>query len=133
MERAIAINVPWVIHQLLKVVLPFMDPVTRAKLSFNQPTPFIPDEQLLCDFGGKLNLDPRTTEYREVSPERASGAMRGERAGVLTEALDPFRVTQSLIALCREKRQAYRERWVKGGSQVRLHSLLFTSQVYACH
>jgi hypothetical protein len=77
MERAIAINVPWVIHQLLKVVLPFMDPVTRAKLSFNQPTPFIPDEQLLLDFGGKLNLDPRTPEYRTVSREKGQGEVDG--------------------------------------------------------
>lgn len=65
--HATSLTAQQVIHSLLKVVLPFMDPVTRAKLSFNQPTPFIPDEQLLLDFGGKLNLDPRTPEYRQVS------------------------------------------------------------------
>jgi hypothetical protein len=37
MGKAIAINVPWILNQFFKLILPLIDPVTRAKLSFNEP------------------------------------------------------------------------------------------------
>jgi len=33
--KAVAINVPFLVHTFFKLVLPFVDPITRAKLAFN--------------------------------------------------------------------------------------------------
>ncbi|KAL7409031.1 CRAL-TRIO domain-containing protein [Mrakia frigida] len=89
MEKAIAIKVPWILNAFFKVILPWIDPVTRAKLVFNAPAPWVPEDHLEEAFGGKLPFEYDQETY-----------------------------LPSLLKLCSERRQLYRERWVKDGSRI---------------
>jgi hypothetical protein len=114
-SQAIAIKVPWILNQFFKIILPLIDPVTRAKLSFNEPAvrpsrltlcvvpqsrvadvlrlvvsqPWVPDNQLQTDFGGKYNFE-----------------------------FDQEGYLPSLLELCSRRRAEYRKRWEEDGSRV---------------
>lgn len=114
-SQAIAIKVPWILNQFFKIILPLIDPVTRAKLSFNEPAvrpsrltlcavlqsrvadvlrlvvsqPWVPDDQLQTDFGGKYNFE-----------------------------FDQEGYLPSLLELCSRRRAEYRKRWEEDGSRV---------------
>ncbi|KAI1102399.1 CRAL/TRIO domain-containing protein [Jackrogersella minutella] len=57
--RAMIINVPWVVWGFFKLITPFIDPLTREKLKFNEDmTQFVPKEQLWAEFpGGELQFE----------------------------------------------------------------------------
>lgn len=119
-SQAIAIKVPWILNQFFKIILPLIDPVTRAKLSFNEPAvrpsrltlcavpqsrvadvlrlvvsqPWVPDDQLQTDFGGKYNFE-----------------------------FDQEGYLPSLFELCSRRRAEYRKRWEEDGSRVSAPSL----------
>lgn len=62
--KALFINIPFLAWMFLKVIYPFIDPVTRQKLVFDQPLPsYVPLEQLDKDFGGKVNFDYDHAKY----------------------------------------------------------------------
>lgn len=55
--RALLTNIPFVAWTFLKIIHPFIDPLTREKLVFDQPFPnYVPLDQLDKDFGGKVNF-----------------------------------------------------------------------------
>ncbi|KAF2666968.1 CRAL/TRIO domain-containing protein [Microthyrium microscopicum] len=88
--RALITDLPWYISAFFKMISPFIDPHTRTKLKFNEPmTNYVPAEQLLTPFGGKLEF-----EYKH---------------DVYWPALD---------ALCTQRRQEYFDRWVKAGKEI---------------
>jgi hypothetical protein len=75
------------------MISPFIDPHTKTKLKFNEPmTNYVPPEQLLTAFGGKVEF-----EYDH---------------DVYWPALD---------ALCAKKRKEYVARWDKAGKQLGEH------------
>lgn len=62
--RALLTNIPWLGWTFLKIIHPFIDPLTREKLVFDQPFPdYVPTEQLDQDFGGEVNFDYNHEKY----------------------------------------------------------------------
>lgn len=70
-----------------KLITPFIDPLTREKLKFdNDMREFVPSEQLWTEWNGDLDFD---YEHETYWP--------------------------AFVKLCEERRTAMTERWVKGG------------------
>ncbi|RMZ75919.1 hypothetical protein DV738_g5237, partial [Chaetothyriales sp. CBS 135597] len=91
--RALVTNVPWYIWTFFKLIKPFIDPLTREKIKFNEDsTIHVPREQLMKECGGELEFEYDHTQY-----------------------------WPALNKLCELKRQAYRERWEKAGKRVGEH------------
>ncbi|KAK4142479.1 CRAL-TRIO domain-containing protein [Dichotomopilus funicola] len=89
--KALIINMPWIVTGFFRLITPFIDPNTREKLKFNEDmAKYVPVEQMWSEFStGKLEFEYDHEVY-----------------------------WPALQALCEEKREARRERWVKGGSQI---------------
>ena len=51
-------TVPWYVTAFLKLVSPFVDPVTKAKIKYNEPlTDHVPSAQLFRDAGGAVDFE----------------------------------------------------------------------------
>ncbi|KAF1837771.1 CRAL/TRIO domain-containing protein [Decorospora gaudefroyi] len=88
--RALLTHLPWYVNAFLKLVNPFIDPVTRTKIKPNEPLPdHVPASQLMKVSGGEIDF-----KYDH---------------GVYWPTLDK---------ICMEKRQQRRERWEKAGKTV---------------
>lgn len=89
--KALIINVPWVVWGFFKIVTPFIDPVTREKLKFNEDMKlYVPPEQLWsADWGGNLDFEYDHDTY-----------------------------WPALNEMCREKREEKIRRWEAAGKQV---------------
>ncbi|KAI1175427.1 cral trio domain-containing protein [Nemania sp. FL0916] len=57
--RALIVNVPWVVWGFFKLITPFIDPLTKEKLKFNEDmTQYVDPEQLVTDYnGGQLPFE----------------------------------------------------------------------------
>lgn len=101
--KALIINVPWVVWGFFKLIKPFMHPVTRDKLKFNEDMrAYVPAEQLWsADWKGDLDFDydhdvywPALNELCRRRREsraarwRAAGAVVGEREDYLAAGTD---------------------------------------------
>ncbi|EEP80183.1 conserved hypothetical protein [Uncinocarpus reesii 1704] len=85
--RALVINMPLVILGFMKLITPFIDPQTREKLKFNEDLrQHVPPTQLLQAVGGDVEFEYDHSTY-----------------------------WPALNALAAQRREEYRERWVKGG------------------
>lgn len=81
---------PWVVWGFFKLITPFIDPLTRDKLKFNEDLKqYVPAEQLWTEFNGSLAFDYDHSIY-----------------------------WPSLLKLCSERRAERHERWVAGGQQL---------------
>ncbi|KAL4802096.1 CRAL/TRIO domain protein [Aspergillus unguis] len=88
--RALVINMPWVISGFFKIITPFLDPVTREKLKFNEAlSNHVPPAQLLKSVGGEVEFKYDHSAY-----------------------------WPALNKLAEIKQKEYRERWVKGGKRI---------------
>jgi hypothetical protein len=82
--------VPWVVWGFFKLITPFIDPLTREKLKFNEDMrQYVPAEQLWTEFNGELQFEYDHSAY-----------------------------WPALNKLCTERREAKRQRWVAGGGQI---------------
>lgn len=62
--KALLTNIPLLAWTFLKLIHPFIDPLTREKLVFDQPfVNYVPTEQLDKDFGGEVNFDYDHKQY----------------------------------------------------------------------
>lgn len=62
--KALLTNIPLLAWTFLKIIHPFIDPLTREKLVFDQPFPnYVPIEQLDKDFGGDVNFEYDHSKY----------------------------------------------------------------------
>lgn len=62
--KALLTNIPLLAWTFLKIIHPFIDPLTREKLVFDQPFPnYVPVTQLDQDFGGLVNFDYNHEKY----------------------------------------------------------------------
>lgn len=85
--------VPWVVWGFFKLITPFIDPLTRQKLNFNEDMrQYVPDQELWTEFGGKLDFEYDHETY-----------------------------WPALRKLCEEKRAFRKQRWVEGGSHIGEH------------
>jgi len=83
--------VPWVVWGFFKLITPFIDPLTREKLKFNEDMKqYVPAEQLWTDFSdGHLKFEYDHSVY-----------------------------WPALMELTRERREQRKARWVAGGKLV---------------
>ena len=73
-----------------KLITPFIDPLTREKLKFNEDlNKFIPSEQLVDEVGGKLNFEYDHSVY-----------------------------WPALVKLADERRESRKARWIAGGKHI---------------
>jgi CRAL/TRIO domain len=79
--------VPWVVWGFFKLITPFIDPLTREKLKFNEDIRiYVPPEQLWKEFNGDLDFEYDHTAY-----------------------------WPAFISLCNQRRAEYKARWEKAG------------------
>ncbi|KZF26647.1 pleiotropic drug resistance protein [Xylona heveae TC161] len=91
--RAFVINIPWPVWTFFKLISPFIDPLTREKLKFNEGIrQYVPPAQLLTTHGGDAQFEYDHSIY-----------------------------WPTLNKIAAERRAAYRERWVKAGRRVGEH------------
>lgn len=65
--KALLTNIPWLGWTFLKIIHPFIDPLTREKLVYQEPFPnYVPKEQLDKDFGGDVAFDYEQDQYWPV-------------------------------------------------------------------
>ncbi|RDA87574.1 hypothetical protein CP532_3942 [Ophiocordyceps camponoti-leonardi (nom. inval.)] len=86
--KALIINVSWVVGGFFKIITPFIDPVTREKLKFNDDMrQYVPAEQLWSsDWGGEMDFEYEHSTYWPALHDmcrrrRAERAARWEAAG----------------------------------------------------
>ncbi|KUJ22066.1 CRAL/TRIO domain-containing protein [Mollisia scopiformis] len=85
--RALIINIPWIVNGFFKLITPFIDPLTRQKLKFNDDMrQHVPPEQLWNEFHGDLEFEYEHDVY-----------------------------WPALLRLCEEKHSELVSRWVKAG------------------
>ncbi|KAJ9496625.1 Phosphatidylinositol transfer protein (PITP) [Exophiala xenobiotica] len=88
--RALVTNVPFYIWGFFKLITPFIDPLTRDKIKFNEDMGLhVPREQLLKESGGFVEFEYDHEEY-----------------------------WPALNDLCEMKRAARQARWEKGGKRI---------------
>lgn len=81
--------VPWYVTVFLKLVGPFIDPVTKTKMRYNEPLPtHIPKTQLMKDAGGDCDFKYEHDVYWPAlaalaEKRRAERKERWEKAGKL--------------------------------------------------
>ncbi|EGW34984.1 uncharacterized protein SPAPADRAFT_58107 [Spathaspora passalidarum NRRL Y-27907] len=78
--KALLTNIPWLGWTFLKIIHPFIDPLTREKLVFDEPfEKYVPVEQLDVDFNGKVNFEYNHDKYWrrmiEISQEKKAKYM----------------------------------------------------------
>jgi hypothetical protein len=85
--KALISECPWYVNTFFKLMSPFIDPVTREKMKFNEDLrKYIPAEQLWNQHEGDLNFEyDHTVYWPELNEE------------------------------CKRRREAWRERWEQGG------------------
>ncbi|GMG12454.1 CRAL/TRIO domain protein [Aspergillus flavus] len=90
MGRALVINMPFMIMGFFKLITPFIDPLTRQKLKFNEDLrQHVPAAQLMKSMGGDV-------EFR----------------------YDHATYWSTLNQLADQRKAAYRERWIQGGKRI---------------
>ncbi|RHZ55076.1 hypothetical protein CDV55_100404 [Aspergillus turcosus] len=88
--RALVINVPFVIWGFFKLITPFIDPMTREKLKFNEDLrQHVPSGHLMKSVGGDV-------EFR----------------------YDHSVYWPALNQLADKRRNEYRQRWIQGGKRI---------------
>ena len=87
--------VPWYVTYFFKVISPFIDPVTKTKMKFNEPLDqHIAATQLLKESGGKVDF-----------------------------IYDHAIYWPALATLCENRRKDYQARWEKAGKKIGEHEM----------
>jgi hypothetical protein len=87
--RALLTHLPWYVSMFLKAINPFIDPVTKEKIKYNEPlTDHVPAAQLMKASGGDIDFKYDHDVYwpaleKLAAERRASRVERWEKAGKL--------------------------------------------------
>ncbi|KAI9649141.1 Phosphatidylinositol transfer protein (PITP) [Ciborinia camelliae] len=88
--RALIINIPWMVNGFFKLITPFIDPLTKEKLKFNDDmNQHVPPQQLWAEFNGELEYEYDHTTY-----------------------------WPTLLQICEERQNNVFERWVQAGKHI---------------
>ena len=83
-------SVPWYIRTFFTLISPFIDPITREKIKFNEDmTKYVPGSQLLKECGGEVELKYDHSQY-----------------------------WPALTKLAEIRSNAYKERWISAGKKI---------------
>lgn len=89
-EHRLTQTVPWVANVFLKLISPFIDPITREKLHFNEEVnKYVPKQQLWTELGGDVNFEYDHAQY-----------------------------WPALTALCKERSNERKARWEAAGGHI---------------
>ncbi|CCH46952.1 Phosphatidylinositol transfer protein PDR16 [Wickerhamomyces ciferrii] len=90
--KALLTNIPWLGWTFLKIIHPFIDPLTREKLVFDEPFPnYVPMEQLDKTYGGlvdfKYNHENYWKEMNKIAQNKKTHYLKrftkfGEKIGL---------------------------------------------------
>jgi hypothetical protein len=73
--------VPWYVTTFLKLISPFIDPITKTKIRYNEPlTDHIPASQLMKNAGGEIDFEYDHSVYWPALAKLAE-ERRKERTG----------------------------------------------------
>ncbi|KAL1594218.1 Phosphatidylinositol transfer protein (PITP) [Nothophoma quercina] len=87
--RALLTHLPWYVSMFLKAINPFIDPVTKEKIKYNEPlTDHVPASQLMKASGGDIDFKYDHDLYwpaleKLAAERRAKRVERWEKAGKL--------------------------------------------------
>ncbi|KAF2995651.1 hypothetical protein E8E13_001103 [Curvularia kusanoi] len=87
--RALLTHLPWYVSMFLKAINPFIDPVTKEKIKYNEPlTDHVPAAQLMKASGGEIDFKYDHDVYwpaleKLAAERRATRVERWEKAGKL--------------------------------------------------
>nr|POF13989.1 cral-trio domain-containing protein c23b6.04c [Quercus suber] len=88
--KALITDTPWYVSTFFKLISPFIDPVTKEKMKFNEDLKtYVPTEQLLKANGGDLDFVYDHSVY-----------------------------WPALIGECKKRSDAYRQRWESAGKRI---------------
>ncbi|KAK6503044.1 hypothetical protein TWF481_008079 [Arthrobotrys musiformis] len=88
--RALIVNIPWWAKAFLNLIWPFIDPITRPKLKYNEDMSLhVPKSHLLKPFNGDIDFEYNHAAY-----------------------------WPNFVKLCQDRRREYEERWKANGSQI---------------
>jgi hypothetical protein len=79
--------VPWYVSAFLKLITPFIDPVTKSKIKYNEPlTSHVPAAQLITASGGSIDFKYDHSVYwpaleKLTEQRRQERRQRWEKAG----------------------------------------------------
>lgn len=77
--RALVHNVPWVVWGFFKLINPFMDPLTKEKIKFDEDMrKLVSPEQLIKSYGGDVEFEYKHGDYWKAFNEMAE-RRSGER------------------------------------------------------
>jgi hypothetical protein len=82
--------VPWYVSTFLKLIGPFIDPVTKSKIKYNEPlVDHVPASQLMAASGGEIDFKYDHSIYwpaldKMAAERRQQRRERWEKAGKLT-------------------------------------------------
>ncbi|KAK7192012.1 hypothetical protein DPSP01_003883 [Paraphaeosphaeria sporulosa] len=85
--RALITHLPWYVTTFLKLISPFIDPVTKTKMRYNEPlTDHIPASQLMKNAGGEVDFEYDHSVYwpalaKLAEERRRERTERWEKAG----------------------------------------------------
>ncbi|KAH7384283.1 CRAL-TRIO domain-containing protein [Phaeosphaeria sp. MPI-PUGE-AT-0046c] len=87
--RALLTHLPWYVSTFLKLIGPFIDPVTKSKIKYNEPlVDHVPASQLMAAAGGEINFEYDHSVYwpaltKLAAERRQQRQERWEKAGTL--------------------------------------------------
>ncbi|RAL64814.1 hypothetical protein DID88_001411 [Monilinia fructigena] len=88
--RALIINIPWMVNGFFKLITPFIDPLTKEKLKFNDDMKqHVPPQQLWAEFEGELAFEYDHATY-----------------------------WPALLKMCEQRQKDVLERWVQAGKHI---------------
>ncbi|EME85470.1 uncharacterized protein MYCFIDRAFT_150569 [Pseudocercospora fijiensis CIRAD86] len=88
--KALIRETPWYVNAFFKLISPFIDPVTREKMKFNEDmTAYVPKTQLWDEHGGDVKFEYDHAVYWPAFDEA-----------------------------CTTRREAYKRRWEEGGKRI---------------
>ncbi|KAK3069849.1 Phosphatidylinositol transfer protein (PITP) [Teratosphaeriaceae sp. CCFEE 6253] len=98
--KALISELPWYVSTFFKLISPFIDPVTRDKMKFNEDMrSYIPTQQLWSQYGGgtkgELNFEYDHDSYwpaleKEVQKRRAAFRERWEKGGKMIGEFEEY-------------------------------------------
>ncbi|KAH7911527.1 CRAL TRIO domain-containing protein [Hygrophoropsis aurantiaca] len=111
---ALILNVPWMLQAFYKLITPFIDPVTRAKMRFN---PVTTEDGMFSTAAGASGTDEEKAAERIFEPRQLVKQWWG---GAMEYEYDHEKYWPKLVELCDKRRNGMMEAWRKLGGKVGL-------------
>ncbi|KAH7926357.1 CRAL/TRIO domain-containing protein [Leucogyrophana mollusca] len=109
---ALILNVPWMLQAFYKLITPFIDPITRAKMRFN---PVSTEDGMYSTSAAASGTDEEKAQERIFEPTQLVKQWWG---GAMEYEYDHAQYWPKLVALCEDRKNKMTEAWRKLGGKV---------------